>query len=123
MRPAETQAAGSPFSHDWYENGKSCFRIQLPLKLRYAITVHKSQGQTLGKVIVHLGDKEQSAGLSFVALSRTRRFEDLLVHPISLDRLKAVNARVTDARRKAEEQLQGLHRETLASFQAHDLGH
>jgi ATP-dependent exoDNAse (exonuclease V) alpha subunit len=35
----------------------------------YGITFHKSQGLTLEKVVVEIGAKDFSAGLSFVAIS------------------------------------------------------
>jgi hypothetical protein len=36
------------------------------------ITIHKSQGLTLEKVVVELGEKYFSAGLSFVAISQLK---------------------------------------------------
>jgi ATP-dependent exoDNAse (exonuclease V) alpha subunit len=35
--------------------------------MAWGITIHKSQGLTLEKVVVELGEKDFSAGLSFVA--------------------------------------------------------
>jgi hypothetical protein len=35
--------------------------------------IHKSQGLTLEKVVVELGDKEFSTGLYFVAISQIKR--------------------------------------------------
>ena len=45
-------------------------RTQFPLILAYALTRHKSQGQTIDKIVIDLGKSEQSLGLTFVALSR-----------------------------------------------------
>ncbi len=50
--------------------------LQLPLKLAWAVTIHKSQ--TLDKVVIDVGKKEFSAGLTFVACLRVRHVKDLL---------------------------------------------
>jgi ATP-dependent exoDNAse (exonuclease V) alpha subunit len=53
-------------------NSKSeaiCSRLQIPVYLVWAITVHKSQGLMLQKAIIDFGDKEFTTGLSFVAMS------------------------------------------------------
>ena len=68
----------------------TCERMQMPLKLAWSITIHKSQGLTLSKAWVDLGKRECFAGLTYVAISRVRKLEDLLVEPMSLDRLNAV---------------------------------
>ncbi|MBI4335467.1 MAG: AAA family ATPase [Candidatus Omnitrophica bacterium] len=43
---------------------------QYPIKLAWAITIHKSQGQTFGKVIIDLGNGAFTHGQLYVALSR-----------------------------------------------------
>ena len=58
-----------------------CSRLQVPLKLAWAVTIHKSQGMTLDKAVIDVGRKEFSSGLTFVACSRVRHMCDLLFVP------------------------------------------
>lgn len=53
-------------------------RTQIPLDIGYAMTIHKSQGMTMDKVIVDLS-RIFCAGQAYVALSRPRTFEGLKV--------------------------------------------
>ena len=70
--------------------GQEFERTQFPLKLAWAITIHKSQGLTLDSAWVDLGKSERSLGLSYVALSRVRNLEDMIIEPFTFDRLKAI---------------------------------
>jgi ATP-dependent DNA helicase PIF1 len=69
---------------------------QIPLKLAWAMTIHKSQGQTLDKVLIDLRYSPWESGHSYVAFSRLRtldglklkttlRKEDILVDPIIIN--------------------------------------
>ena len=67
-----------PQHRNWLQGGLACSRLQLPLKLAWALTIHKAQGLPLDKAVVHIGKKEFCIGLTFVACSRVRRLSDLL---------------------------------------------
>ena len=45
--------------------------------LAWGITIHKSQGLTLEKSVVELGEKDFSAGLTFVAVSCVKTLKRL----------------------------------------------
>lgn len=64
---------------------------QIPLRLAFAITIHKSQGQTFERCSVHT--KVFGAGMLYVALSRCTTYEGLTVWPkIEPNRLYANQA-------------------------------
>jgi len=50
---------------------------QYPLKLAWAVTIHKSQGKTFDKVIIDVGRGTFAGGQVYVALSRCTSFEGI----------------------------------------------
>lgn len=75
---------------------------QLPLKLAWAVTIHKSQGLTFNDVIIDLGWGAFAAGQLYVALSRCTtfngivlkkqlRFRDIIVKPEVIEYYKKMN--------------------------------
>ena len=56
---------------------------QYPLKLAWAVTIHKSQGKTFDRVVIDMGRGAFAHGQTYVALSRARTLEGIaLIKPI-----------------------------------------
>ena len=66
-----------PVSSRYKTKSQEASRINFPIKLAFAMTIHKSQGLTLDKVLIDIGNREFAPGLSFVAISRVKRLNDL----------------------------------------------
>ena len=100
----------APLRRCWSSSGGQCSRLQLPLKLAWAVTIHKSQGLTLDKAVIDVGKREFSTGLTFVACSRVRQLQDLLfTPPFTFQRLAALsNSRRLEERQEEDKRLQSL---------------
>jgi Helicase len=94
----------TPVTRFWNDKGKGCSRTQFPITLAWAITIHKSQGMTLEKAVADIGEKEFSAGLTYVALSRMKNLAGLAIDPpFSFDRLQNIGKSVQLKERICEE--------------------
>ena len=67
-----------PVTHQFNYKGVPCTRKQFPLRLAYAITVHKCQGLTLLRAVLNIDQKEHCLGLSYVAISRVKALDGLM---------------------------------------------
>lgn len=64
-------------------------RRQIPLRVAYAITIHKSQGATLDCALVDIGSSTFEFGQAYVALSRVRSLESLYIHNLNPAKIMA----------------------------------
>ena len=68
---------------DWKiqdETGKVLAQFnQIPLRLAWAITIHKSQGMTFDQVVIDMGRGAFAPGQTYVALSRCRTLNGIIL--------------------------------------------
>lgn len=95
------------------EDGKVKAEIlQYPLRLAWAITVHKSQGMSLDAVEVDLS-KSFEPGMGYVALSRVRTLEGLTILGMN-----EMALRVHDGVRIFEDEMKKLSAQSLKEFKS-----
>ena len=77
-------------THTWpIEDYEFVSRAQVPLRLAYAVTIHKSQGATLDSALVDIGSGVFEFGQAYVALSRVRNLSALYVYDFDPTAFKA----------------------------------
>ena len=67
-------------------------RQQLPLRLAWALTIHKSHGLTLPKAWIDIGKSERTAGISYVAISRVKSLASCIIEPMTFERLTSLKS-------------------------------
>ena len=85
----------TPASWDIKQNGRIIARIsQIPLRLAWAITVHKSQGMSLDAAEIDLSNAFE-CGMGYVALSRVRQLDGIKLMGINQMALR-VNQKIVE---------------------------
>lgn len=75
---------------------RDCTRVQFPIRTAFAITVYKSQGLTLPKVVLNLDKKDFAIRLSYVAISQVKKLSCLLFETsFDLERFKLIPSHTT----------------------------
>ena len=114
-----------PNKHNWIPiNSKTTYskycqssRTQYPLRLSYALTTYKVQGDTLESGVIDLGKTERNLGSSFVQLSRFKKIDQFLIKPFPFDRLtKIINCKQLAPRIKEEAKLNKYFENTKKTF-------
>jgi hypothetical protein len=77
------------------------------------MTSHKTQGETLDKGIIHVGNFERHLGTKFVKFSRFKKYSDFVIEPFSFDRLTKIANYST---LKEEERLTKLNKLTYEKY-------
>jgi ATP-dependent exoDNAse (exonuclease V) alpha subunit len=73
------------------EGNGMCTRTMLPLMPAYALTVHKLQGSTLDYAVIDLGANYFAPAQKFVALSRCKSLDTLIISDLDASRLIGPN--------------------------------
>lgn len=71
------------------ERFEGIYRTQIPLRLAYACTIHKSQGASIDCALIDIGKTCFEYGQAYVALSRVRSLEGLWIHDFDTKSIRA----------------------------------
>ena len=87
------------------------------MRLYYALTIHKSHGQTINKAVIDLGKKEMTLCLTFIALTRLKKFKDFIIKPFTMKCLNKIS-QSTSFKTRLEEKLRisGIIDKTILLF-------
>jgi ATP-dependent DNA helicase PIF1 len=89
----------------WLSDYEGIGRSQIPLRIAYALTIHRSQGATLDSALVDVGTSTFEFGQAYVALSRVRSLAGLYVWKLDPRKIRchpSVKAFYTNLKQQTE---------------------
>ena len=110
-----------PRTTEFFAYNTKCSRTMIPLISSYAMSIHRVQGMTFSnKVIINLGEKEFSIGLTYTALSRAKQLDGIAFDPTpTWKRFSSFCKRVEFQNRlKEEKRLENFAEETAKAWEA-----
>ena len=81
LKDEEKVVAITPRTASWIHKKKQMSRKQFPLQPAYGLSIHKGQGMTIPKLILNVGSREFSGGLTYTGVTRVKRLDDLAFRP------------------------------------------
>lgn len=67
-----------PVTREWDDGPRKLSRRSFPMVLAYAITIHKSQGLTLDRIVMDISERDRVTGAAYVGISRSRKLDGIM---------------------------------------------
>jgi ATP-dependent DNA helicase PIF1 len=73
---------------DIFDKKSKSYILHMPLKVSYALSIHKSQGMTIDALEIDLGDNIFTCGQAYTALSRAKSLNSIKIIEVSKESFK-----------------------------------